>query len=94
VLVSHGVDGYLVHGGGLLLFASFALVRGFWWAWLFLTFQVTASLASVPFRWTGWWPLLSNAALVALLLARPTRRHATRGRLRLRGRLGSSKTTP
>jgi membrane protein implicated in regulation of membrane protease activity len=78
VLVAHGLDGWLVGGGLLLLAASFALTRGFWLAWVCLTVVAVGDLVSIPFRWPAWWPLVVNAALLALLLAPPTRRYARR----------------
>jgi hypothetical protein len=78
VFVAHGLDGWLLGGGLLLLVASFGLVRGFWLAWLFLTAVAVADLVSIPFRWPAWWPLVVNATLFALLVAPPTRRYARR----------------
>jgi hypothetical protein len=78
VLLAHGLDGWLVGGGLLLLAASLGLLRGFWPAWVFLTAVAVGDLVSIPFRWPAWWPLVVNAALLALLLAPPTRRYARR----------------
>jgi membrane protein implicated in regulation of membrane protease activity len=82
VVVAHGVDGWLLGGGLVLLVASLGLMRGIWLAWLFLTVVAAGDLVVALSRWPWWWPAAVNAALLALLLAPPTRRYAHRRRHR------------
>jgi hypothetical protein len=78
VVVAHGVDGWLLGGGLLLVAASLGLMRGIWLAWLFLTVVAAGDLLVALSRWPWWWPAAVNVALLALLLAPPTRRYARR----------------
>jgi hypothetical protein len=75
ILVVHGVDGWLIGGGGLLLLASYGLLRGVWIAWVFLTVVAAGDLAVTAMAGPAWLPLALNLALLALLLAPSTRRH-------------------
>jgi hypothetical protein len=74
LLVAQRIDGYLLGGGFLLLLASYGLVRGIWFAWLFLTALTVADLVDAALAWPAWWTVLVNATLLVLLLAPPTRR--------------------
>jgi hypothetical protein len=85
VLVAHGVDGWLVGGGSLMLVATFALVRGAWPAWVFLAVVSAGSGIEALVRGWDWWPVLVNTTLLALLLMPPTWRHARRWRPRVLG---------
>ena len=76
LLVAQRIDGYLLGGGFLLLLASYGLVRGIWFAWLFLTALTVADLVDAALVWPAWWTVLVNATLLVLLLAPPTRRYA------------------
>jgi hypothetical protein len=84
-LVHEGAHERLVYGGLMLVLASFGLVRGVWLAWLFLTVVAAGDVALALLQWPAWWieVVLINGAMLALLLSRPTRRHARRGRPRL-----------
>jgi hypothetical protein len=84
LLVADGIDRTLLTGGLLLVVASFGLLQGIWFAWLFLTIVAAGDLVIALTRGPAWWPLLVNATMLALLLSGPTRRYARRGRPRLR----------
>jgi hypothetical protein len=76
------------HGGALLLaLASLGLAGGIWAAWLFLTVVAVGDILFVLLAWPRWWLFVValNGAMLALLLAGPTRRHARRGRPRFAG---------
>jgi hypothetical protein len=75
ILVVHGVDGWLVGGGALLLLASYGLVRGFWIAWVLLAVVAVGDVIVTALAGPAWLPLALNVALLALLLAPSTRRH-------------------
>jgi hypothetical protein len=83
--VHDGAHERLVYGGLVLVLASFGLVRGVWLAWLFLTVVAAGDVALALLHWPAWWiaVVLINGTMLALLLARPTRQHAWRGRPRL-----------
>jgi lysylphosphatidylglycerol synthetase-like protein (DUF2156 family) len=83
-----GSDRRWVTGGALLLALSVGLWRRLWPAWLVLTFVAAGDVVVALFtRPTWWWQTaLLNGAMLALLLARPTRRYAQRGRPRIRDR--------
>lgn len=89
LLVAHGVDRTLLAGGLVLVVASFGLLQGVWFAWLFLTAVAAGDVVVALIRWPAWWPLLVNATMLALLLSGPTRRYARRGRPRPRRWFGS-----
>ena len=80
-----GIDRSAVNGVLTLLVATFGLVAGVWFAWLFLTFVAAAHLIVVPWMQPLSWDLLLNGIMLALLLLRPTRHHAVRWRLLPRG---------
>jgi hypothetical protein len=75
VLVTHGVDGWLIGGGLLLLLASYGLLRGAWIAWLFLTVVAAGDVVVTAAAGPAWLSLALNLALLVLLLAPSTRRH-------------------
>jgi len=77
VLVTNGVDGWLVGGGALLLLASFGLVRGVWIAWLFLVLVAVGDSIAAAFAGPAWLPLAVNLTLLVLLVAPSSRRHIT-----------------
>jgi hypothetical protein len=87
-LAIEGPNPDLLGGGSVLALATLGRWRALWVAWLFLVFVGAGSLVFLLVRWPSWW--LAGAALVvhgtmlALLLARPTRLYARRGRPRLR----------
>jgi hypothetical protein len=56
-----------------------------WLAWLFLTVVAVGDVMLALLQWPAWWIeiVLINGTMLALLLSRPTRRHARRGRPRL-----------
>jgi hypothetical protein len=68
-------DSYLVGGGLLLLVASLGLVRGIWFAWLFLTVVAVGDLVNAALTWPAWGALVVNGTLLILLVAPSTRRH-------------------
>jgi hypothetical protein len=75
----------------LLAIVTFGLVGGVWLSWLFLTALAAGDLIIGVFKWPGWpatWTIVINGIMLALLLARPTRRYAHRGRPRVFARLG------
>jgi hypothetical protein len=80
VLALRGLEGELVVGGPVLVLATFGLVIGVWWAWLFLTIAALGDLVLVASHWPAGWALAVNVTMLALLLAPPTRRFARRGR--------------
>jgi hypothetical protein len=86
LLIADASDRNLLIGGPLLVVASFGLLRGVWFTWLFLTALAAADLGYALFTWPAWWTVLVNGTMLALLLSRPTRRYARRGRPRLRRR--------
>jgi hypothetical protein len=88
LLVMGGLDGWLLGGGLVLLVALLGLVRGVWLAWLFLTVVAAGDLVAALFMWPAWGTVLVNVPLLALLLLRPTRRYASRGRPRVRESFG------
>jgi hypothetical protein len=89
LLINDPADPGLFVGGPLLILASVGLLEGFWLAWLFLTLVSVGSLVGVPFMWPAWWTVVINGLLLALLLARHTRRYARRGRPGVFARLGA-----
>ncbi len=97
-LINEGPHRRLVVGGLLLVGLSLALLRGLWLAWLSLTVISVSSLVAVLVRWPAWWTVflvvLVHLAMLALLLARPTRRYAGRGRPRLRARFRRERPGP
>jgi len=74
------VDGWLFGGGLLLLFASYALVRGIWFAWLFLTIVAVGDLVIAAIEWPAWGTALVNGTLLALLVCPSTWRWVRRRR--------------
>jgi hypothetical protein len=79
LLVRDATDRGLLFGGPLLLLGAIALVRGVWIAWLLLVGLHAGDLVVALTRWPEWSTILVNGPLLALLLGRPTRRHAQRG---------------
>src|SRR5215210_1177830 len=79
------VDGWLFGGGLLLLFASYGLVRGIWFAWLFLTVVAVGDLVIAAIEWPAWGAALVNGTLLALLVC-PSTWHWVRRRRRLLSR--------
>jgi hypothetical protein len=95
-LVREGAHEDLVFGGAVLALATVGLWRSGWIAWLFLVVVVSAgSLAAVFIQWPSSRivadAVLLHGAMLALLLSRPTRRYARRGRPRF---LASFRPTP
>ena len=89
-LVHEGPHERLIGGGLLLLIATFGLVRGVWLSWLFLTLIAAGDVIIGVYKWPDWpatWIIAINGVMLALLLARPTRRYARRGRPRAFARL-------
>jgi hypothetical protein len=84
-LIRDGPHGRLVNGGLVFVLASFGLVRGIWLAWVFLALVAAGDVVIAFLQWPAWWmvSVLINATMLALLLSRPTRRYAQRGRPRL-----------
>jgi hypothetical protein len=84
-VVHEGAHERLLYGGFLLVLASVGLVRGVWLAWLFLTVVAAGDVMLALFQWPAWWieVVLINGTMLVLLLSRPTRRYARRGRPRL-----------
>ena len=90
-LVREGPHERLVAGGLLLLIVTFGLVGGVWLSWLFLTALAVGDMIIGVFKWPGWpatWIIVINGIMLALLLTRPTRRYARRGRPRVFAKLG------
>lgn len=90
-LILDGPHERLIAGGLLLLIATFGLVRGVWLAWLFLTALAAGDVIIGVFKWPAWlatWTIVINGIMLALLLTRPTRRYARRGRPRVLARIG------
>ena len=85
LLVRDASDRGLLIGGPVLVLASFGLVRGIWFAWLFLTAVAAGDLVYAALTWPAWWTAAISGIMLALLLARPTRRYARRGRPRVGG---------
>jgi hypothetical protein len=84
LLVRDAGDRELLTYGPVLALASFALVLGIWFAWLFLTTVAAGDLVYAAFTWPGWETVAINGIMLVLLLARPTRRYARIGRPRFR----------
>jgi hypothetical protein len=84
-LVREGPHQRFVYGALVLLVASFGLVLGVWLSWLFLTAVAAVGVIGGLFRpewpWTS--IIVVNGVMLALLLARPSRRYARRGRPRV-----------
>lgn len=74
------IDGWLFGGGLLLLLGSYGLVRGIWFAWLFLTVVAAGDLVIAAIRWPAWEAALVNGTLLALLVFPSTRRYVRRPR--------------
>jgi hypothetical protein len=89
LLINDPADRGLFVGGPLLILASLGLLEGFWLAWLFLALVSVGSLVGAPFMWPAGWTVVINGLLLALLLTRPTRSYARRGRPGLFARLGA-----
>lgn len=85
LLIRDASDRGLLTGGPVLALASFGLVLGIWFAWLFLTVVAAGDLVYAAFTWPGWETIAINGIMLVLLLARPTRRYARRGRPSVRG---------
>ena len=86
-LVREGAHEDLVFGGAVWALATFGLWRSSWIAWLFVVVVVSVGdLAFILIRWPSSLhvaaAVLLHGTLLALLLARPTRRHMRRGRPR------------
>jgi hypothetical protein len=85
-LAREGAHERLVYGGLLLAFSTVGLWRSVWIAWLFLVFVVgVGGLAAALLRWPSSWAVagvLLHGTMLALLVSRPTRRYARRGRPR------------
>jgi membrane protein implicated in regulation of membrane protease activity len=82
-LVREGAHARLIYGALALLIASFGLAAGVWLSWLFLTALAAGGVISGVFKWPespATSIILINGIMLALLLARPTRRYARRGR--------------
>jgi hypothetical protein len=91
-LVREGPHGRLVAGGLLLLIVTLGLVQGVWLSWLLLTALAVGDVLVGVSKWPEWpanWIIVINGIMLALLLTRPTRRYARRGRPRVLARLGS-----
>lgn len=84
-LVREGAHGRLLGGGLVLVLASLGLYRGVWLAWLFLCVVAVGDMVHIVRHWPPWWivGVFLNATMLALLVSRPTREHARRGRPRL-----------
>jgi flagellar biosynthesis protein FliR len=84
-LADDGPDGRLLRGGLVLVFASVGLYHGFWLAWLFLALVAAGDMLHIALDLQPWWiiGILTNGTMLALLVSRPTRKHARRGRPRL-----------
>lgn len=90
-LVLEGPHERLIGGGLLLLLLTFGLVQGVWLSWLFLTAIAVGDVIIGVWKWPDWpatWIIVFNGIMLVLLLARPTRRYACRGRPRVFARLG------
>jgi hypothetical protein len=74
------VDWWLFGGGALLLLASYGLVRGIWFAWLFLTVVAAGDLVIAAIRWPAWSMALVNGTMLLLLIAPSTLRYVRRPR--------------
>jgi hypothetical protein len=81
-LVHEGLHRRLLGGGLVLILASFGLARGIWLAWLFLAVLATGDIMVALLQWPASWlvTVSINGTMLVLLLSRPTRRHARRGR--------------
>jgi membrane protein implicated in regulation of membrane protease activity len=75
----------LLSGGLVLVLASLGLYHGVGLAWLFLALIAVGDLLVIVVEWPPGWVvgLFVNATMLALLVSRPTREHARRGRPRL-----------
>jgi hypothetical protein len=69
------IDGWLFGGGLLLLLASYGLVRGLWFAWLFLTVVAVGDLVIAAIRWPALGAAFVNRTMLLLLVAPSTRRY-------------------
>jgi hypothetical protein len=90
-LLREGPHERLIAGGLLLLILTFGLVQGVWLSWLFLTAFAAGDVILGLSRWPVWtakWIIVINGIMLVLLLTRPTRRYARRGRPRVLARLG------
>jgi hypothetical protein len=90
-LIREGPHERLVTGGLLLLIVTFGLIQGVWLSWLFLTALAAGEVILGVSKWPEWpaaWIIVINGIMLALLLTRPTRRYARRGRPRVLARLG------
>jgi hypothetical protein len=90
-LVREGPHERLIAGGLLLLILTFGLVQGVWLSWLLLTAFAAGDVILGLSRWPVWtaqWIIVINGIMLVLLLTRPTRRYARRGRPRVLARLG------
>jgi hypothetical protein len=90
-LVREGPHERLIAGGLLLLIVTFGLVGGVWLSWLFLTALAAGDVLIGVFKWPDWpamWIIVINGIMLALLVTRPTRRYARRGRPRVLAKLG------
>jgi hypothetical protein len=74
------IDGWLLAGGSLLLLASYGLVRGIWFAWVFLTAVAVGDLVIAVLRWPALAMFLVNGTMLVLLVAPSTRRYVRRPR--------------
>jgi membrane protein implicated in regulation of membrane protease activity len=85
--IHDGSDRRWITAGALLLAVSGGLWLRLWLAWFVLTAVAAGDLVVALVTWPAWWwsAVLVNGAMLALLLARPTRRYARRGRPHLRG---------
>jgi hypothetical protein len=85
--IHDGSDRRWMTAGALLLAVSGGLWLRLWLAWFLLTAVAAGDLVVALVTWPAWWWLtvLVNGTMLALLLARPTRRYARRGRPHLRG---------
>ena len=86
-LVREGAHEGLVFGGSVWGLATLGLWRSSWVAWLLLVIVISASnLLYVLLRWPSSLhvatAVILHGTLLALLLARPTRRYTRRGRPR------------
>jgi hypothetical protein len=81
ILVPRDPDSRVLGGALVLVLLTLGLWQGIWLAWLVLTVVTIGDLIVVLTR-PEWWGVVVNGVLLTLLLVRPTRRYARRGRPR------------
>ena len=82
ILFFETVDGWLFAGGGFMLLCTAGLVAGIWFPWLVLVVIHFGSLLISALERSFLSSVVINAILAGLLLARPTRAHVRRARIR------------